>query len=233
MPIKRIAEMRDEDTKRVEELIQMYEMAERYLREWLGQPGNFHALDETRQAFKQMVTRRNQKRPREQKEVADAFGFFVIENRKDLEDRAYKFINSIESDPPEFFKEFATSVGFELPKQKPIAAADEPPLLIDLGGDETPAGDDPMPLKDYLKDIRKDTDLTVLAMEAIQSVSEVMADKKKNPGTVALKLSKDALRKLKAINLEDASAKTIDEVIENLQQIVQRAGELLTRAGDS
>ncbi len=199
MPIKRIADMRDEDVKSVENLIQMYEMAERYLREWVDQPGNFHLLDKTRQAFNQMVTRRNHKRPREQKEVADAFGFFVIENRKELEDRAYKFINSIEGDPPEFFKEFASNVGFVLGAPPKATEDDQEPLLVDLTGDDAQTTEDPMPLKGYLKDIRQDEDLTVLALEAIQSVSEVMAQKKKDPGSVALKLSKDALRKLSAI----------------------------------
>lgn len=233
VPIKRIADMRDEDPKRVEELIQMYEMAERYLREWIGQPSNFHALGETRQAFKQMVTRRNQKRPREQKEVADAFGFFVIENREELEDRAYKFINSIEGDPPEFFKEFALNVGFDLSKAAKTPDENEEPLLVDLSGGEPQSGDDPMPLKDYLKDIRQDVDLTVLALEAIQSVSEVMAAKKKDPGSVALKLSKEALRKLKSVEMERASAKTFDEVVDNLRQIAERAKHLLEQAGDA
>lgn len=229
--IKRIAEMRDEEPKQVENLILMYELAERYLREWIDQPGNFHALEKTRQAFRQMVTRRNAKRPREQKEVADAFGFFIIENREELEDRAYQFINSIEGDPPEFFKEFASNVGFDL--AAPVAASDvdEEPLFIDLTGDEPLTGTNPMPLKGYLKDIRKDADLTVLAIEAIQSVSEVMAQKKKDPGGTALKLSKDALRKLKNIDMELASAKTFDAVVDNLRQIEERAKELLAQAG--
>lgn len=233
MPVKRIADMRDEDIKSVETLIQMYEMAERYLREWVDQPGNFHVLDKTRQAFSQMVTRRNQKRPREQKEVADAFGFFVIENRKELEDRAYKFINSIEGDPPEFFREFASNVGLDLSAPPKAVEDDQEPLLVDLTGDDEQPTEDPMPLKGYLKDIRQDEDLTVLALEAIQSVSEMMAQKKKDPGSVALKLSKDALRKLKAIEMERASAKTFDEVVENLQQIAEHAKHLLEQAGDS
>lgn len=231
VPVKRIADMRDEESKRVEELIQMYELAERYLREWIDQPGNFHALDKTRQAFRQMVARRNPKRPREQKEVADAFGFFVIENREELEDRAYQFINSIEGDPPEFFKEFASNVGFDLTAPANTSGAEEEPLLVDLTGDEPLAGPDPMPLKGYLKDIREDVDLTVLAIEAIQSVSEVMAQKKKDPGGTALKLSKDALRKLKSIDMELASAKTFDAVVDNLRQIEERAKELLAQAG--
>lgn len=231
VPVRRIADMRDEEPKRVEELIQMYELAERYLREWIDQPGNFHALDKTRQAFRQMVTRRNPKRPREQKEVADAFGFFVIENREELEDRAYQFINSIEGDPPEFFKEFASNVGFDLTAPANPSGAEEEPLLVDLTGDEPLVGPDPMPLKGYLKDIREDVDLRVLAIEAIQSVSEVMAQKKKDPGGTALKLSKDALRKLKSIDMELASAKTFDAVVDNLRQIEERAKELLAQAG--
>lgn len=232
MPVKRIAEMRDEEAKRVDELILMYELAERYLREWISRPGNFHALDGTRQAFRQMVTRRNSKRPREQQEVADAFDFFIIENRRELEDRAYQFINSIEGDPPEFFKEFAANVGYDLTATTKVDDPDEEPLMVDLAGDEPQDGPSPMPLKGYLKDIREDVDLTALAIEAIQSVSEVMAQKKKDPGGTALKLSKDALRKLKNIDMEQASAQTFDAVVDNLRQIEERVKELIGQAGE-
>ena len=229
---EQIAEMKDEDPKRVNILIQMYETAERYQLEWLQRPGDFETLDNTRQAFHQMVTRRQQKRPEQEKEVAQAFDFFVVENRGTLDERAYEFINAIESDPAKFATKFAESSGIELPTVCSVSDSEAGgQLLIDIPQDDTNQQVNLLPLIDHLRAIRGDRDQSESTIQAVESVVEVLTAQKKDAGGLALKFARDALKKLSNVDPLTASKKTIAELAATLEQIEKRSQVLLTRVG--
>jgi hypothetical protein len=228
--VEYIAEMKDDDPKRVANLIQMYELAERYLNEWLQRPGAFNQLDGTRQAFYQMVTRRQQRRPAQQKEVAQAFDFFVVENRPALEERAYDFINAIESDPGQFAEKYAENVGIELSSGQGNGGGEEgDDLLVELGVGIPQQEKNLMPLIKHLKDIRSSKEQIEAALQTVETVCELLAAQKKNSGEAALKLARDALKKLSSVDPSTAHKKTVAELVVTLEKIEQKAQTLLER----
>lgn len=229
--IEHIAEIKDDDPKRIEVLIRMYETAERYLNEWLGAPGAFDKLDNTRQAFYQMATRRQQKRPPQEKEVAQAFDFFVVENRTSLEDRAYEFINAIESDPGRFAEKYAENVGIELLPQKAFINAPEGENLpIDFGLDvDVDQQKDLMPLTEHLKNIRESKPASESAIQTVESICELLSAEKKNSGEVALNFARQALKKLGSVDLATAHKKTAPELRATLQKIDEKVQALLSQ----
>ncbi|MFM0604892.1 hypothetical protein PQR05_10240 [Paraburkholderia sediminicola] len=228
--VEYIAEMKDDDPKRVSNLIQMYEMAERYLNEWLQRPGAFNLLDNTRQAFFQMVTRRQQKRPMQQKEVAQAFDFFVVEHRQALEDRAYDFINAIESDPGKFAEKYAENVGITLSVAPPSIPDEADQLLIDLGADDQEQEKDILPLISHLKEIRGNKEQSEAALQTVEAVSELLIAQKKDSGGAALKLSRDAFKKLSSVDPSTAAKKTVQELVATLERIEEKTKTLLEQA---
>lgn len=225
--VEYIAEMKDDDPKRVGNLIQMYELAERYLNEWLLRPGAFNLLDGTRQAFYQMATRRQQKRPQQQKEVAQAFDFFVVENRQALEERAYDFINAIEGDPGQFAEKYAENVGIDLPSGTSEATAEDGQLLVDFGEDLQAKEKNLMPLVSHLKTIRANKEQSEAALQTVEAVAELLAEQKRDSGGAALKLARDALKKLSSVDPSTAAKKTIAELTTTLTQIEEKANTLL------
>lgn len=228
---EQIAEMKDEDPRRVSTLIQMYEMAERYQTEWLGRPGDFDTLDGTRQAFNQMVTRRQQKRPPQEQEVAQAFDFFVVENRNALEEqRAYDFINAIEGDPATFAQKFAESSSITLTPVKTEGSDDAEELIISMPDDAGSQVNDLMPLVDHLKAIRTNKDQSELTIQTVEAVVELMNAQKKDAGGAALKLSRDALKKLSNVDPSTAGKKTLTELLATLERIEEKARALLEQA---
>ncbi len=228
--IDHIAEIKDDDPKRVTTLIQMYEIAERYLSEWISAPGAFNKLEGTRQAFYQMATRRQQRRAPQEKEVAQAFDFFVVENRGSLEDRAYDFINAIEGDPARFAETYAESVGFDLkPDETQTYVAPGENLLIDLGLDPSDQQKNLMPLIGHLKGIRKNQDESESALQTVETVCELLNAQKRNSGDVALNFARQAFKKLSNVNPSTAHKRTVSELIETLQKIDERVKALLTQ----
>lgn len=225
-PVELIAAMKNTDVKNINVLIQMYEAAERYQNEWLKQPGDFETMGETRQAFNQMVTRRQRRSPQEV-EVAQAFDFFVIENRKSLDDRAYTFINAIEADPATFAQKFADTSGIVLSPAAP-AAGDGQALLIEF---EDAAGEnDLLPLVAHLRNVRGDVEKAEAALQTVEAVVELLDAQKKDAGGVALKLAKDALKKLGNVDPNTASTRTIAELILTLGRVEEKALSLLAQA---
>ena len=226
-----VAEIKDEDPKRIATLIQMYEAAERYLNEWLLAPGAFNKLEGTRQAFYQMATRRQQRRPAQEKEVAQAFDFFVVENRNNLEERAYEFINAIEGDPARFAENYAENIGIDLtPTQSPNNVAQGENLLIDLGLDSEEQQKDLMPLIDHLKGIRSNKEKSEAALQTVEAVCELLAAQKRNSGEVALNFARQAFKKLSNVDPSTAHKKTMQELIGTLQKIDERVQILLQQA---
>jgi hypothetical protein len=225
-PVELIAAMKNTDAKNINVLIQMYEAAERYQNEWLKQPGDFEMLDETRQAFSQMVTRRQRRSPQEI-EVAQAFGFFVIENRKNLDERAYTFINAIEADPATFAQKFADTSGIALTPAKHVAV-DEQALLIEF--EDMVGENDLLPLVTHLHNVRGDVEKVDAVLQTVEAVVELLDAQKKDAGGVALKLAKDALKKLSNVDPNTASTRTINELILMLSRIEEKAQSLLVQA---
>ena len=228
--IEYIAEMKDDDPKRVLNLIQMYEVAERYLNEWLERPGAFDMLDGTRQAFHQMVTRRQTRRPVQQKEVAQAFDFFIVENRQALEERAYDFINAIESDPGRFAEKYAENIGIVLPQGQDGAGEAGDDLLIELGVDLPQQEKNLLPLIAHLKDIRPSKEQSEAALQTVEAVAELLAEQRRDSGGAALKLSREALKKLSSVDPSTAAKKTVAELVATLEKIEQKAQSVLAQA---
>lgn len=228
--IEYIADIKDEDPKRIEKLIQMYEVAERYLDEWIVSPGAFNKLEGTRQAFYQMVTRRQSKRPAQEKEVAQAFDFFVVENRENLEDRAYEFINAIESDPGKFAESYADNTGLQLVDlTSPAELQVGENLLIDLGIENEPAQKNLLGVIDHLKEIRTNKEKREAALQTVEAVCELLAAQRKNSGEVALNFARQALKKLSNVDPATAHPKTIPELTSILEKIDERVQSLLNK----
>jgi hypothetical protein len=226
-----VAEIKDDEPKRIATLIQMYEAAERYLGEWLSAPGAFNKLEGTRQAFYQMATRRQQRRPAQEKEVAQAFDFFVVENRNSLEERAYEFINAIEGDPARFAENYAENTGIDLSSIRPSdSVAPGENLLIDLGLGTVEQQKDLIPIIDHLKSIRANKEKSEAALQTVEAVCELLAAQKKNSGEVALNFARQAFKKLSNVDPASAHKKTIQELIATLQKIDERVQTLLKQS---
>lgn len=213
------------DEARIDREVSKLDYAELYLTEWLAEPGDYSRLDGTEQAFTQMAVRNNSKsKSAEHREIAQKLDFFLIENRSDIEDRAYTFINTIESNTPRFLEEFADAAGIELNDK----SAPSGQLEIDIGA-PTAGEKDFTPVVEALQAARTDKEQTRELISQIASVCELLSEQKKAKNKAALKFARDALRKLGSVDLATADPTSIGELTDVLWQIEERARNLITK----
>ena len=101
-------------------------------------------------------------------------------------------------------------------------------MLIEF---EDAAGEnDLLPLVAHLRNVRGDVEKAEAALQTVEAVVELLDAQKKDAGGVALKLAKDALKKLGNVDPNTASTRTIAELILTLGRVEEKALSLLAQA---
>lgn len=219
-----IARLMNRDVQEIRRLIKMIDGADLYLSDHLCKPRAYNALDETEQAFVQVANRNLAKTDNPAlREITRKFDFLLIENRQQIELRAYELINNIEANPELFLDNMAATWDIDLsppsnePSQCKISFDD------DVAG---PAAKDYSVLARYLDNLGNDRAVRSAAARAVEEVSVLSGEQGKRKDLAALKFAKTAQQKLTAINLRYANESTFAELRTILTSCVTQCLEL-------
>ncbi|MFO6421539.1 hypothetical protein ACLBKS_15180 [Hylemonella sp. W303a] len=208
---ERIAGMMNRDKEEILRLVKMIDGADLYLTDHLNRSRDYNALEETEQAFKQIAIRNLAKTDNPAlREVTRRFDFLLVENRDEIELRAYELINNIEGNPELFLDHIAGVWGVDL-SQTP----DQPTgnLEIDFGDGTLVAGQkNYAALMGYIDDLGDDYDVRKNAAKQVEEASVIVGEQGKRKDQAALKFAKAAQQKLAAINLSYANESTFAEL---------------------
>jgi hypothetical protein len=226
-----IAEIMNRDKSDIVRAAKMIDAADIYLTDWLEKPNDFDELEETEQAFKQIATRNIGKTDNVSvREITRKFDFFVVEQRENLTDRAYVFVNAIEDNPVLFLDTVAAELEIELPNAPPA-----------IGTQHKISFDDEQPTiqKDYrvlaakLEEIRANDDEAIATIKRVESVCRIVAEQGKNLDKAALRFAKNAEKALLAVDLQTGNPNTYSEIDSILSKCIEIAnrlkGEVATR----
>lgn len=218
-----IAMLMNRSVQDVQRAITMFEVADIYLRDWLGKPNAYSQLENTEQAFAQVASRNWERDDQPAiRETTRMFDFFVIERRADLIDRAYEVINNIEHNPISFLEQ----VALEWDVQLPDLAAQDGDLEITFDDVQAPAKDYSR-LVDILRAARSERQDAERRVASIAQISEIVSEQNKQLGKAALNFAKKADKALSAVDLRTAEAATIGELHSVLSACQERCSELI------
>lgn len=206
-----IARLMNRDVQEIKRLIKMIDGADLYLSDHLCTPRAYNTLDETEQAFTQIATRNLAKIDNPAlREITRKFDFLLIENRQQIELRAYELINNIEANPEIFLDNMAATWDIDL-SPAPSNAPSQFKISFDDDVAE-PAGKDYSVLGRYLENLGDDKAVRSAAARAVEEVSVLAGEQGKRKDLAALKFAKAAQQKLTAINLRYANESTFAEL---------------------
>ncbi|KMU66106.1 hypothetical protein STRNTR1_1603 [Stenotrophomonas maltophilia] len=208
----------------------MVTAAELYLASWLEKPQDFSKLDDTEQAFAQVVVRNYAKQDDAQlREATRKFDFFVIEHRDFISDSAYKLINAIESNPEIFLTNMAKELDVDL---APLQDASEEVLEIDFGvGADGVAPVSYDALIDSLMVGRGDEVRAKQLISTIEEVAFAAVEQGRARDKAALKLVQAAERKLSQVDINSAGTDTYAEILDLLDRCVARIESIRNEIG--
>jgi hypothetical protein len=206
-----IARLMNRDVQEIRRLIKMIDGADLYLSDHLCKPRSYNALDGTEQAFVQVANRNLAKTDNPKlREITRKFDFLLIENRQQIEERAYELINNIEANPELFLDNMAATWDINLPSL-PLNAPSQFKISFDDDVEES-AGKDYSVLARYLDNLGDDQAVRSAAARAVEEVSVLSGEQGKRKDLAALKFAKTAQQKLTAINLRYANESTFAEL---------------------
>ncbi|MDM0007464.1 hypothetical protein QTI51_23025 [Variovorax sp. J22G73] len=210
-PDQVIASMMNRDIEEIRRLVKMIDGADLYLEDHLQKPRAYNELDETEQAFKQIAIRNLAKSDNTAlREVTRKFDFLVVENRSQIEQRAYELINNIEANPEVFLDNIAGVWGVDLNK-----VPEEPDSELEISFEDivpTAGQKDYAALTRYIDELGDDATARSNAARAVEEASVLAGEQGKRKDLAALKFAKSAQQKLTAINLRYANETTFDEL---------------------
>jgi len=230
-----IAGLMNRDKTDISRAVRMMESADLYLRDWLSKPDDYDALDDTEQAFRQIATRNFTKTDDlPLREVTRKIDFFVVERRRDLNNRAYSLINTIEENPTLFLDTLAAEFELDLPPAQPAVGSQH---KISFDDPALPAGKDYSLLIQRIAGTRGDNRAAEETVRAVENVCQVVAEQGRNLDKAAVKFAKSAEKNLLAIDLQTAGTGSYPELRAALEKCMEVAGrlhdELITRTGAS
>lgn len=225
-----IANLMNREKSDIIRAAKMIDNADLYLDEWLSRPESYDQLAETEQAFRQIALKNNVKGDDSGiRDITRQFDFLLIEQRKDLTDRAYVFINAIEQNAELFLDNLADALNIELPAAEPkphsqIKISFEPSI-----GSSTK---DYQPLVSYLHTQRANTEAVKKLTATIQQVSLIAAEQGKKKEAAALDFANQAERKLAAVDIQTAGSTTFEDLRGCLERCISRSEILLAELSD-
>ena len=223
-----IADLMNRDKGDILRAIKMIDSADMYLSDWLKTPDEYDKLDETEQAFRQVATRNWEKKDDPAlREITRKVDFFVIERRGDIEERAYKLINSIEDNPTLFLDTLAAELDIEL-SAAPPAIGTQHKISFDDESDTSFVRKDYGPIIERILAARGDGASEKSTIKVIEEVCQVVAEQGKNRDKAALKFAKNAERALLSIDIQSANTGTYPEI----QTILTKCIDIANRIGD-
>jgi hypothetical protein len=206
-----IARLMNREVEEIRRLIKMIDGADLYLSDHLRKPRAYDALEQTEQAFSQIATRNLAKTDNPTlREITRKFDFLLIENREQIELRAYELINNIEANPEIFLDNMAATWNLDL-----AAAPSNPPPQFKISFEDTAAaslGKDYSTLVQYLDNLGDDKTVRSAAARTVEEVSVLAGEQGKRKDLAALKFAKAAQQKLNAINLRYTNNTTFVEL---------------------
>lgn len=229
IPDDEIANLMNRDRSDIVRAAKMIDNADLYLDEWLSRPQSYDQLGETEQAFKQIALKNNVKGDDSGvRDITRQFDFLLIEQRKDLTDRAYVFINAIEQNAELFLENLANALEIELPAAEP-----RKPSQIKISFEPSgPAAKSYEPLVDYLHAQRESVEAVKKLTATIQQVSLIAAEQGKKKEAAALDFAIQAEKKLAAVDIQTAGPATHEDLRSCLERCISRSEILLTELSD-
>ena len=210
-PDQVIAGMMNRDVEEIRRLVKMIDGADLYLADHLQRPQAYNELDETEQAFKQIANRNMAKSDNTAlREVTRKFDFLLVENRGQIESRAYELINNIEANPEVFLDNIAGVWGVDLNE-----APEEHVGELEISFDDVAlmaAQKNYSALARYIDELGDDAKVRSNAARAVEEASVLAGEQGKRMDLAALKFAKAAQQKLSAINLRYANETTFAEL---------------------
>ncbi len=208
---ERIAGMMNRDKEEILRLVKMIDGADLYLTDHLERPRDYNALKDTEQAFKQIAIRNLAKTDNPAlREVTRRFDFLLVENREEIELRAYELINNIEGNPELFLDHIAGVWGVDL-SQEPEQLTGN--LEIDFGDEATVSYQkNYAALVRYIDNLGYDNNVRENAAKQVEEASVIVGEQGKRKDLAALKFAKVAQQKLAAINLRYSNESTFTEL---------------------
>lgn len=205
-----IAGMMNREVEDIRRLVKMIDGADLYLADHLRKPRAYNELEETEQAFKQIANRNMSKDNTAIREVTRKFDFLLVENRGQIELRAYELINNIEGNPEVFLDNIAGVWGVDL-NSPPEEPADDLEISFE---DPTPVPGQKnySALVRYIEALGDDPKVRSDAARAVEEASVLAGEQGKRKDLAALKFAKAAQQKLVAINLQYAGENTFSEL---------------------
>lgn len=214
-----ICEIMNRDKADITRAEKMLDSADLYLNDWLQKPNDFDELDKTEQAFMQVATRNLGRTDNvEIREITRKFDFFIIEQRKHLELRAYALINAVEENPIIFLDTVAAEFCIDLPNLPPASGTQH-----QISFDDTP----PETQKDYrvlgekLLEARANESSAESAIKIVESVCRIVAEQGRNLDKAALRFAKNAEKALLAIDVQTGNPSTYDEINTTLAKCIE------------
>jgi len=206
-----IARVMNREVEEIRRLIKMIDGADIYLSDHLRKPRAYDELEQTEQAFSQIATRNLAKTDNPTlREITRKFDFLLIENRGQIELRAYELINNIEANPEIFLDNMAATWDIDL-----AAAPSKPPPQFKISFEdttETPSGKNYVALARYLDNLGDDEAVRSAAARTVEEVSVLAGEQGKRKDLAALRFAKAAQQKLNAINLRYTNNTTFVEL---------------------
>lgn len=202
----------------------MIDNADLYLSEWLDKPQSYDQLAETEQAFKQIALKNNVKGDDAGiRDITRQFDFLLIEQRKELSERAYLLINSIEQNATLFLDNLASELKIELPVAQP-----KPPTQMKISFEPASAPTrDYEPLVHYLQQQREDPNAIKRLTTIVEQVSLIAGEQGKKKEFAALEFAQQAERKLSAVDVQTAGAATHEDLRCCLERCINICESLL------
>jgi hypothetical protein len=229
VPDDEIANLMNRDRPDIIRAAKMIDNADLYLDEWLSRPQSYDQLGGTEQAFKQVALKNNVKGDDSGiREITRQFDFFLIEQREQLTDRAYIFINAIEQNAELFLENLADALDIVLPAAEP-----KKPSQIKISFEPSgPVAKSYEPLVEYLHAQRENVEAVKKLTATIQQVSLIAAEQGKKKEAAALDFASQAERRLAAVDIQTAGPATHEDLRSCLERCITRSEMLLTELSD-
>ena len=198
--------------------------AEIYLEEFLSAPGDYDAVKDQEQQFKELETAIRRKSDGKEKDLARHMCHVVTKNSRELGTRAYDLKIAYGEKTYEVATRVASRLGISLASEDNIDSAED-----DLFSDDTSSTEhkDFSSLADALSEIDKSEEHAEVIRDVCEEVRE--EEREQDVGRKAVKAIGRIGRSLNAVSLDRAAPETFGEILAGLEGIKDRADALISQ----